>query len=78
MNVILPELAEGVTEATVSYWHVEEGDHVQEGQDLVEMTTDKATFNVPSPANGILSEVFFDEGQAVSVGDTLAVIGEES
>ena len=76
-EVVLPELAEGVSEATVSYWHFEEGDRVEEGEDLVEMATDKAVFNVPSPVSGILTEVFYEEGEVVQIGEILAIITEE-
>ncbi|NQT45974.1 MAG: hypothetical protein HQ593_00660 [Candidatus Omnitrophica bacterium] len=73
-EVVLPELAEGVNEATVSFWHIEEGDVVKEGQDLVEMATDKAVFNVPSPAAGVLIEALVHEGDVVKVGEILAKI----
>lgn len=64
-------------EATVSYWHVEEGDKVKEGDDLVEMTTDKAAFNVPCPISGILAEILAEEGDLVKVGEVLGVIEQE-
>ena len=51
-KVILPELGEDVKSAVVSYWHYEVGDKVNEGDDLVEMAADKATFNVPAPISG--------------------------
>lgn len=73
-EVKLPELGEGVNEATVSYWMFQEGDKVEEGKDLVEMTTDKATFNVPAPNSGVLKEILADEGEVVSVGKPLAKI----
>lgn len=76
VKVILPNLAEGVNEATVSYWHLQEGDEVKEGQDLVEMATDKATFNLPAPASGILGEIIAEEGSVVRVGEALATIQE--
>lgn len=75
-EIRLPELGEDVKEATVSFWHFEEGDRVEEGKDLVEMTTDKATFNVPASASGMLAEVFFEEGDVVQVGEVLAIIEE--
>ncbi len=75
-NVILPELGEGIDKATVSYWFFKEGDKVNEKEDLVELTTDKATFNLPSPCSGVLLEIFFHEGDAVNVGEVLAVIEE--
>jgi len=73
-EVKLPELGEDVNEATISYWIHQEGDAVKEGEDLVEMTTDKATFNVPVPFSGILKETSVEEGETVKVGAKLAVI----
>ncbi len=73
-EVKLPELGEGVNEASVSYWLYQEGDEVKEGEDLVEMTTDKATFNVPSPTSGILKEISVEEGETIKVGQKLASI----
>lgn len=74
VEVKLPELGENVNEADVSYWLHQEGNEVKEGEDLVEMTTDKATFNVPVPASGILKEIFVEEGETVKVGQKLASI----
>lgn len=76
-KVRLPNLGEDAgDEAAVSYWYFEEGDEVSEGDDLVEMTTDKATFNVPSPRSGILAEIVAEDGDTVKVGEVLAVIEE--
>ena len=76
-KLILPELGEGIEQALVSYWHFKEGDKVESGEDVVEMATDKATFNLPASASGILSKVYFEEGETVRVGDTLAEINED-
>ncbi|MBI4830778.1 MAG: hypothetical protein HY801_04325 [Candidatus Lindowbacteria bacterium] len=77
-EIKLPNLGEDAgDEATVSFWHFDEGDEVREGDDLVEMTTDKATFNVPSPRSGILSEIVADEGDTVKVGEVLAILEQE-
>lgn len=76
-KVIMTEVIEGVREATISYWHFEEGDRVEEGEDLVEIATDKSTFNIPALCSGILTEVFFEEGDIVEVGEVLATIEEE-
>jgi pyruvate dehydrogenase E2 component (dihydrolipoamide acetyltransferase) len=75
-KVILPELGEGIDKATVSYWYFKEGEKVNEKDDLVEITTDKATFNLPSPCSGMLSEIFFREGDSVNIGEMLAIIEE--
>ena len=74
-DVILPSLAEGITKASVTYWHKNAGDTVKEGEDLVELVTDKATFNMPSPASGILKEVLVSEGDEAKVGQIIARIG---
>lgn len=76
-KVTLPELGEDVKSAVVSYWHFGVGETVDEGDDIVEMATDKATFNIPAPAAGTLTEILFQEGDTVQVGDTLAIIEEE-
>ena len=71
----LPHLGEGIEKANVSYWHKSIGDSVKEGEDLVELVTDKATFNMPSPVSGVLKEVLAVEGDEVRVGQILAKIG---
>ncbi|MEW6170443.1 MAG: biotin/lipoyl-containing protein [Candidatus Omnitrophota bacterium] len=76
-QVILPELGEGITKATISYWYFKIGDKVEGGQDLVEMATDKAVFNVPSPVSGVLKEIYFNEAEVVEVGKVLAEIEEQ-
>lgn len=74
-DVKLPSLGEDAPEtATVSQWLVAEGGRVQAGEDLVEMTTDKAAFNVPSPATGTVVKIVAQEGQDVQVGALLCVI----
>ncbi|MFA5145233.1 MAG: biotin/lipoyl-containing protein [Candidatus Omnitrophota bacterium] len=75
-KVVLPELGEGIKKATLSYWYFKQGEGVKEGSDLVELATDKATFNLPSPCSGVLSEVLFSEGDTVNVGEVLAIISE--
>lgn len=75
-KVILPELGERIERATVSFWYFQEGQKVNEKDDLVELATEKAAFNLPSPASGIITEIFFREGDEVKVGEVLALIDE--
>jgi pyruvate dehydrogenase E2 component (dihydrolipoamide acetyltransferase) len=70
----LPELAEGVNEAVVSCWYFKEGDAVKEDDEVVEMATDKAVFNVPSKLSGVIKKIVAREGDTVKVGQVLAVI----
>jgi len=75
VEVKLPELGqEGGDEATVSYWIVKVGESVSEGDDIVEMISDKANFNVPAPSSGTISKITAEENQVVKVGDLLCEI----
>ena len=74
VDVKLPTLAEGVNKATLTYWHKMVGESVKAGEDLAELATDKATFNMPSPASGVLKEALAGEGTEVSVGQIIAKI----
>ncbi|NUO09291.1 MAG: biotin/lipoyl-binding protein [Candidatus Brocadia sp.] len=64
-------------EATVSFWYVEEDEEVEEGEDLVEMITEKTTFNVTAPVSGRLLEILTQEGDVVKVGDIMAILETE-
>lgn len=70
----LPDLAEGMTEAEVVGWKVAEGDTVTLDQPLVEMLTDKATVEIPSPRAGTISKINYREGEVCKVGEVLFVI----
>lgn len=73
----LPEIEGNGDEATVSFWYVDEDEAVEEGEDLVEMITDKTTFNINAPTTGRLVEIHVQEGDVVKVGDILATLETE-
>jgi pyruvate/2-oxoglutarate dehydrogenase complex dihydrolipoamide acyltransferase (E2) component len=74
-EVKLPSLGEGAPDtANLSFFFVNEGDDVKEGQDFCEMFTDKATFTVPCPLNGRVKRILAQENQPVKVGQPLAVV----
>ena len=66
-----------IEEVTVSYWVVDEGDEVKEGDDLVEVVTDKADFRIPAPVSGKLAKKKAEEDDVVEVGGVIAVIETE-
>jgi len=71
----LPSLGEDAgNEATVSFWYAEVGEQVKEADGVVEMRTDKATFDVPCPVSGRLVEVRVHDDDKVKVGDVLGII----
>ncbi len=72
----LPDLGEGLTEGEVARWLVAEGQHVHEDDPLVEIQTDKATVEIPSPYEGTVLEILVAEGELAPVGAALVVIGE--
>ena len=73
-DIKLPPLAEGVDKASISYWFKQPGDIVKEGEELVELVTDKATFSMPSPAAGKIKELLVGEGDSALVGQAIAII----
>lgn len=74
----LPDLGEGMTEAEIDRWLVKEGDTIAEDEPLVDVITDKASAEIPSPFGGVISRIHVQAGEVVSVGTTLVTIGEES
>ncbi len=77
----LPDLGEGITEGEVVKWLVKPGDEVEEHQVVMEVETDKAIVEVPSPKKGRVMKLGKGEGETVLVGEVLLVIaleGEET
>ena len=72
----LPDLGEGLTEGEVARWLVTEGQVVAEDEPLVEIQTDKATVEIPSPYAGTVLTIVVPEGEVAPVGARLVVIGE--
>lgn len=75
MDFVLPDLGDDAGNAAkVTFWYKSVGEAVTQGEDLVEMMTDKTTFNVPAPTSGTLKEIKINEDESVKVGETLGVI----
>jgi 2-oxoglutarate dehydrogenase E2 component (dihydrolipoamide succinyltransferase) len=66
--VVMPQLGESVVEGVVVKWRVAQGDHVKRDQPLCEVETDKATSEVPSPEDGVVTRLLVKEGETVGVG----------
>lgn len=71
-----PDVGEGITEGEVVNWLVEEGDIVEEDDGLLEVETDKAVVEIPSPYSGTLLKRHAAEGDTIEVDQDLATIGE--
>jgi pyruvate dehydrogenase E2 component (dihydrolipoamide acetyltransferase) len=72
----LPDIGEGVVEGEVVKWLVKAGDTVREDQPMVEVMTDKATVEIPSPRAGVIKEIRAPEGKMCAVGAVMVVIEE--
>jgi 2-oxoisovalerate dehydrogenase E2 component (dihydrolipoyl transacylase) len=73
---MLPDLGEGLEEAEIVTWHVNEGDHVVTDQPLNSIEADKAVVAVPSPWSGRIVRVFGTKGDLVKVGAPLVEFAE--
>jgi pyruvate dehydrogenase E2 component (dihydrolipoamide acetyltransferase) len=72
----LPDLGEGIHEGEILKWHVKAGDAIREDQSLVDVETDKAAVTIPSPRSGTVLSLHGKVGDAVTVGQVIAVIAE--
>ena len=74
LELRLPDVGEGVAEGEIVRWLVAEGAAVREDDLLVEVLTDKANIEIPSPVTGVLARILAAPGQVVKVGETIALI----
>ena len=72
----LPDIGEGVVEGEVVKWLVKEGEHIREDQPMVEVMTDKATVEIPSPRAGVVARILVGEGKICKVGQAMLAIDE--
>jgi pyruvate dehydrogenase E2 component (dihydrolipoamide acetyltransferase) len=77
MEFKLPDIGEGIHEGEITKWLVKEGDTLQPDQPMVEVMTDKATVEIPSPVGGVVQKLNAKEGETVEVGKVLIVIQEK-
>lgn len=72
----VPSLPESVADATIATWHKKVGDVVSRDENLVDLETDKVVLEVPSPVDGILTEILFEQGKTVTSGQVLGRLTE--
>lgn len=76
-EVVMPKLGESIIEATITKWLKHPGDMIEEDDPIVEIATDKVDSEIPSPVEGKLLELKFNEGDVVEVGKIIAIIDTE-
>ena len=76
--LIMPKMGESIAEATIIKWLKSEGDRIEIDEAVLEIATDKVDSEVPSPSEGVLGKIFFQEGDVVEVGAQIAEILTEN
>jgi 2-oxoglutarate dehydrogenase E1 component len=72
LEIQMPQMGESVTEGTVLEWHKREGEFVEEGETVVEVSTDKVDAEVPAPASGVITRILKGQDETIEVGGVLA------
>jgi multifunctional 2-oxoglutarate metabolism enzyme len=72
VEIQMPQMGESVTEGTVLEWHKREGEFVEEGETVVEVSTDKVDAEVPAPASGVITKILKGQDETIEVGGVLA------
>lgn len=78
IEVKVPVLPESIADATIATWHKAVGQLVNRDENLVDLETDKVVLEVPSPVDGVLKEIFFQQGDTVTAKQVLARIEERA
>ncbi len=73
-EIIMPNMGEGVIEATITKWLKKEGEKIEEDDAIAEIATDKVDSEIPSPVEGTMGKTFYNEGDVVQVGKVIAEI----
>ncbi|MGZ8238362.1 MAG: biotin/lipoyl-containing protein, partial [Methylobacter sp.] len=74
IEVLVPNLPESVSDATLITWHKQPGDTVTKNENLVDLETDKVVLEVPAPESGVLSKILKEDGAVVVGGEILALL----
>jgi len=78
VDLVMPKMGESIMEATILKWLKNEGDSVELDESILEIATDKVDSDIPSPVEGIISEILFSESEVVEVGKVIARIKTEA
>ena len=76
-KVIIPRTGHKETTGTIGMWFKNEGDEVEKGESLCTVETEKASVEIEAPCSGILRRILCPRDSQVSVGDFIAIIGDE-
>ena len=78
IEIRIPQLSESVTEATLVTWHKQVGEAVAEGENLIDIETDKVVLELPAQKSGVLSKIIKGDGEKVVSGEVIALLDTEA
>ena len=78
MRIKMPDISGAGEEIVLTAWHVKECDQIKQDDDLLEVVTDKAAFDLPVPCSGTVTKLFKKIGEKINVGDVIADIKEDN
>ena len=78
IEIKVPQLSESVAEATLLTWHKQAGEAVQEGENLIDVETDKVVLELPAVKSGVLTKILKQSGEKVGSGEVIAVLDTEA
>ncbi len=73
-EIKVPVLPESVADATIAAWHKQPGESIREGENLVDLETDKVVLEVPAPMDGVLESIVAAEGAVVTAGTVIGIL----
>ncbi len=77
IELVMPQMGESITNGTITKWHKGPGDEVQLDEIILEISTDKVESEIPSPTNGRIVELIYEEGETVDVGLKICLIEDD-
>jgi len=78
VEVKIPAVGESIAEVVIGNWRKSVGEPVRQDEEIVELETDKATFDLPAPASGVITKILKKSGETASVGEVIGYLGEGS
>jgi 2-oxoglutarate dehydrogenase E2 component (dihydrolipoamide succinyltransferase) len=76
IEIKVPSMGESITEAYVGQWYKKEGESIDEDENLVELESEKATFDVPAPVAGVIEKILKKNGDTAEVGEVIGYIDD--
>src|SRR5690242_4203465 len=72
----IPPVGESISEVTIGAWRKKVGERVERDEEIVELETDKATFDLPAPAAGVITKIVKQAGETANIGEVIGYVGD--